>query len=83
MDLAIEDVESTMDKIASPVIGPIVQSIMDHPKLIGMLAAAIGDRMKPAELAEWEEMAPKLRATRGRLRDERGRRRDLESEDAK
>jgi len=79
LDIGVEEAEATMKQIASPVIGPIVQSIMDHPKLVSMLASVIGEKLDPDEIAQWEEMAPKVRAARGRLKDERGRRKDLES----
>lgn len=80
LDMGIEEAEATMNKLASPLIGPIVQSIMDHPKLVSMLATAIGEKLDPEEIAQWEAAAPKVRAARGRLKDERGRRNDLNTE---
>ena len=82
METGIEDAESTMDKLASPLIGPIVQSVLDHPKLVNMLAAAIGDRLSHEELAEWQELAPKVRKVRGKLKDAKGRRNDLGADGA-
>lgn len=79
LDLGVEEAESTMDKLASPMIGPIVQSVLDHPKLVSMLASVIGEKLSPEEIAQWEDMAPRVRAARGRLKDKRGRRNDLES----
>jgi hypothetical protein len=77
---AIEEEEANMKKLASPVIGPIVQSILDHPKLMNSLAALIGDQLSPEEIVEWQNAAPKIRRTRERLQDERGRRHDLDVE---
>lgn len=82
LELAVEDEEKSLEHLASPVLGPIVQGIMEHPKIIAMIAKAIGERMDPEEIAQWEKAAPKIRKTRERLRDERGRRHDLRPEGA-
>ena len=82
LDVAVEGEEQMMEQLASPVLGPIVQSIMDHPKLLGTLAKLIGDQLSPEEYAQWQDAAPKIRRTRERLKDERGRRHDLRPEGA-
>lgn len=80
LEMAVEDTEETLDKVASPLLGPIIQSIVDHPKIIAMIAKTIGEKLDPEEFAKWQELGPKLRHTRGRLKDERGRRHDLNPE---
>ena len=80
LDVAVEEEEQTIKQLASPVLGPIVQSIMDHPKLINALAKVIGQQLDPEEYVRWQEAAPKIRQTRERLKDERGRRYDIEKE---
>jgi len=71
-----------MEQIASPVLGSIVQSIVNHPKIVAALAKLIGDQLDPEKLASWQKAGPKIRRTRERLQDERGRRHDLRSEGA-
>lgn len=80
--VGVEETEKTLELAASPVLGPIVQSIMDHPKLIAMIAKTIGEKLDPEELAKWQEAGPALRKVRGRMKDERGRRHDLRPEGA-
>lgn len=82
LEVAVEECEKTLEMAASPIIGPIVQSIMDHPKLIAMIAKTIGEKLDPEELAKWQEAGPALRKVRGRMKDERGRRHDLRPEGA-
>lgn len=82
LDTAVEEEEQLMDKLASPVIGPIVQSIIDHPKLMATLAKLIGEQMSPEEVLRWQDASPKVRAARDRLRNERGRRNDLRTPEA-
>jgi hypothetical protein len=63
--------------LGSPIIGSIVQSIIDHPKLVNAIAKAIGERLDPEEMVQWQATSQKLRVMRKRLSNERGRRRDL------
>ena len=82
LELAVEEAERTLDIAASPVIGPIVQSIMDHPKLVAMIAKTIGEKLDPEELERLQDAGPRLRKARSKMKDERGRRYDLRSEGA-
>ena len=83
LEIGVEEQEQFHEKMASPVIGPIVQSIMDHPKLIAGIAKLIGDQLSPKEVAEWQAAGPKLRRVRERMKDERGRRSDIRPEGAR
>ncbi len=80
LEIAVEEEEAAMKTLGSPVVGAVVQSIMDHPKILKTIAVMVGDRLTPEEVKKWQEDAPKIRRTRERLRDERGRRHDLRVE---
>lgn len=82
LEIGVEDEEKTMKTLGNPIIGPIVESVLDHPKLVSMIAAAIGDKLSPEDYAKWQEATPAVKKTRQRLRDERGRRTDLRPEGA-
>ncbi len=82
LELGVDTEEENLEQLASPILGPIVQSIMDHPKLIAAIAQAIGQRLDPDELLRWQKTGPKIRRTRQRLSDERGRRHDVRPEPA-
>lgn len=73
---AVEEDERTMDHLASPIIEPIVQSIIDHPRLMATLVRLIGDKLSPDEYAKWVEAEPQVRRARDRVRDERERARE-------
>lgn len=79
---AVEDNEAALEQLASPVLGLVVQSVMEHPKLVAMIAKAIGEKIDPKKYAELELAATKVRRARERLKDERGRRHDLRPEGA-
>ncbi len=81
LEIAVEEEEAAMKTLGSPVVGTVVQSIMDHPKLLKTIASLIGERLTPDEVKKWQEDAPKIRRTRERLRDERGRRYDIDKGD--
>jgi len=80
LEIGVEEQEQFHEKMASPVIGPIVQSIMDHPKLIAGIAKVIGEQLSPEEIARWQAAGPNLRRVRQRQSNERGRRTDIRPE---
>ena len=82
LDYGVEDEEKLMASLATPLLGSIVQSIVDHPKIVAALAQAIGERLTPEEYLRWQEAGPRLRHTRKRLGEERGRRYDAMPEGA-
>jgi metal-responsive CopG/Arc/MetJ family transcriptional regulator len=77
LETGVEELERTIEHLGSPIIGSIVQSIIDHPKLVNAIAKAIGERLDPEEMVQWQATSQKLRVMRKRLSNERGRRRDL------
>lgn len=82
LEVGVQEEERTMKTLGNPVIGPIVQGVLDHPKLVQMIAAAIGEKLSPEEYAKWQEAGPAVKKIRGNIGDERGRRTDLRPEGA-
>lgn len=82
LEVGAEQEEKSMETLGNPIIGPLVQGVLDHPKLVQMIATAIGEKLSPEEYAKWQKAAPAVKKIRGNIRDERGRRTDLRPEGA-
>ncbi len=80
LELAIEEKEKRLEKLATPILGPIIESIISHPTILPAIAELIGEGLDPEEFAKWQEAGPRISRTRDRLRNDQGRRTDLRPE---
>jgi hypothetical protein len=82
LERAVEEDEKLFGSLENPVLGAIVQSILDHPKIVASIASLVGQGITPDELERWKTAGPTARRARQLMRQEKGRRTDLSGEGA-